>query len=130
MKRREFIKKATTATGAITLSGYISAFLSICSKSNSFEISLAEWSLHRAIQSGEIDHLDFYSVAKNEFNISAVEYVNSFFFDKAKDQKYLSEMKQRADDLGVRSLLIMCDNEGNLGDPDSKKRIESVENHY
>ena len=39
-------------------------------------------------------------------------------------------MKQRADDLGVRSLLIMCDNEGNLGDPDSKKRIESVENHY
>ena len=130
MKRREFIKKTATATGAVALSGYSSAFLTSCSKSNSFEISLAEWSLHRALQSGKIDHLDFYSVAKNELNISAVEYVNSFFFDKAKDKKYLNEMKQRADDLGVQSLLIMCDNEGNLGDPDSKKRIESVENHY
>ena len=130
MKRREFIKKTATATGAVALSGYSSAFLTSCSKSNLFEISLAEWSLHRALQSGKIDHLDFYSVAKNELNISAVEYVNSFFFDKAKDKKYLNEMKQRADDLGVQSLLIMCDNEGNLGDPDSKKRIESVENHY
>ena len=130
MKRREFIKKTATATGAVAVSGYSSAFLTSCTKSNSFEISLAEWSLHRALQSGKIDHLDFYSVAKNELNISAVEYVNSFFFDKAKDKKYLNEMKQRADDLGVQSLLIMCDNEGNLGDPDSKKRIESVENHY
>lgn len=130
MKRREFIKKTATATGAVAVSGYSSAFLTSCSKSNLFEISLAEWSLHRALQSGKIDHLDFYSVAKNELNISAVEYVNSFFFDKAKDKKYLNEMKQRADDLGVQSLLIMCDNEGNLGDPDSKKRIESVENHY
>ncbi len=130
MKRREFIKKTANATGAVALSGFSSAFLTSCSKSNQFEISLAEWSLHRALQSGKIDHLDFYSVAKNELNISAVEYVNSFFFDKAKDQKYLNQMKQRADDLGVKSLLIMCDNEGNLGDPDSKKRIESVENHY
>jgi sugar phosphate isomerase/epimerase len=104
--------------------------ISGCSKSNSFEISLAEWSLHRSLQSKEIDHLDFYSIAKNEFNISAVEYVNSFFFDKAKDQRYLNEMKLRASDLGVRSLLIMCDNEGNLGDPDLKKRTKSVENHY
>ena len=130
MKRREFIKKTTTASGAVALSGYSSAFFTSCSKSNSFQISLAEWSLHRALQSGEIDHLDFYSVAKNEFNISAVEYVNSFFFDKAKDKKYLNEMKQRADDLGVKSLLIMCDNEGNLGDPDQNKRTQSIENHY
>ena len=77
-----------------------------------------------------MDHLDFYSVAKNEFNISAVEYVNSFFFDKAKNQSYLNEMKTRADDLGVKSLLIMCDNEGNLGDPDQNKRTQSIENHY
>ena len=77
MKRREFIKKTATATGAVAVSGYSSAFLTSCSKSNSFEISLAEWSLHRALQSGKIDHLDFYSVAKNELNISAVEYVNS-----------------------------------------------------
>jgi sugar phosphate isomerase/epimerase len=56
--------------------------------------------------------------------------VNSFFFDKAQDQSYLKEMKQRADDLGVKSLLIMCDNEGSLGDPDPIARTKSVENHY
>ena len=130
MKRREFIKQTAAATSAIALTGISSSLISGCSKSNPFEISLAEWSLHRSLQSKEIDHLDFYSVAKNEFNISAVEYVNSFFFDKAKDQRYLNEMKLRGSDLGVRSLLIMCDNEGNLGDPDLKKRTKSVENHY
>jgi len=130
MKRRKFIKKTAAATSAIALTGISSSLISGCSKSNPFEISLAEWSLHRSLQSKEIDHLDFFSVAKNEFNISAVEYVNSFFFDKAKDQRYLNEMKLRASDLGVRSLLIMCDNEGNLGDPDLKKRTKSVENHY
>lgn len=130
MKRREFIKQTAAATSAIALTGISSSLISGCSKSNPFEISLAEWSLHRSLQSKEIDHLDFYSVAKNELNISAVEYVNSFFFDKAKDQRYLNEMKLRASDLGVRSLLIMCDNEGNLGDPDLKKRTKSVENHY
>ena len=95
-----------------------------------FEISLAEWSLHRALYSGEIDHLDFPRIAKESFGINAVEYVNSFFFDKAQDSSYLKEMKTRADDLGVSSLLIMCDNEGSLGDPDNLKRQEAVENHY
>ena len=39
-------------------------------------------------------------------------------------------MKNRADDNDVKSLLIMCDNEGNLGDPDENKRNQAVENHY
>ena len=130
MERRKFIKDTSFLISGLSLPIIGSSLFSGCSNQASFKISLAEWSLHRELQSGKIDHLDFYSVAKNELNISAVEYVNSFFFDKAKDKKYLNEMKQRADDLGVQSLLIMCDNEGNLGDPDSKKRIESVENHY
>ena len=95
-----------------------------------FKISLAEWSLHRTIQNGDLDHLDLCKVAKNDFGLDAVEYVNSFFFDKAQDQSYLKEMKQRADDLGVKSLLIMCDNEGSLGDPDPVARTKAVENHY
>jgi len=95
-----------------------------------FKISLAEWSLHRTIYSGKLDHLDLYRVAKNDFGLDAVEYVNSFFFDKAQDQSYLKEMKQRADDLGVKSLLIMCDNEGSLGDPDPVARTKAVKNHY
>jgi sugar phosphate isomerase/epimerase len=108
----------------------MSSILSGCSNPKLFKISLAEWSLHRTLQSGKIDHLDFCKVAKNDFGLDAVEYVNSFFFDKAQDQSYLKEMKQRADDLGVKSLLIMCDNEGSLGDPDPVARTKAVENHY
>jgi len=77
-----------------------------------------------------IDHMDFYDITKNKFGLSAVEYVNTFFFDKAKDKIYLNEMKMRADDLGIESLLIMCDNEGSLGDPDPIARTKAVENHY
>ena len=66
------------------------------------KISLAEWSLHRAIYSKEIDHLDFIRISKKKFNIDAVEYVNSFFFEKAEDTTYLNEMKTIADDHGVK----------------------------
>src|SRR5262249_39937637 len=68
--------------------------------------------------------------AKQDFGIEAIEFVNQFFKDKAKDQAYLSELKKRADDLGVKMLLIMIDNEGHLGDASLKKRLEAVENHY
>lgn len=95
-----------------------------------FKISLAQWSLHKEFFSGKIDHLDFAKVTKEEFDIHAVEYVNQFFKDKAKDKTYLNEMNQRADDLGVKQLLIMVDGEGGLGELDKKKRKEAVEKHY
>jgi sugar phosphate isomerase/epimerase len=95
-----------------------------------FRISLAEWSLHRALYGGQLDHLDFAPTAKKDYGIEAAEYVNSFFKDKARDAAYLKDMKQGADDAGVRSLLIMCDGEGAIGDPDDAKRKETVENHY
>ena len=99
-------------------------------KKMEFKISLAEWSLHRMLYSGELDHLDFCILAREQFDLDAVEYVNSFFFDKAEDFDYLKEMKNRANDHGVSSLLIMCDNEGDLGDPDQKAREKAVENHF
>jgi sugar phosphate isomerase/epimerase len=95
-----------------------------------FRISLAEWSLHRALNAGELDNLDFPRVTREEYGIEAVEYVNSFFKDRARDQAYLAELKTRCDDLGVRSLLIMCDGEGALGDPDEGARTLAVENHF
>ena len=130
LKRRDFLKFGASIAGGLAATGLRGSLLSDIKKPMVFKISLAEWSLHRALQSKEIDHLDFYSVAKKEFDISAVEYVNTFFFNKAKDVTYLKEMKTRADDLSVKSLLIMCDNEGNLGDPDDSKRKTAVENHY
>lgn len=95
-----------------------------------FDISLAEWSLHRTIRSGKMTNLDFPKVSKEEFGISAVEYVNQFFKDKANDLRYLMDLKTRCDDNGVKSLLIMCDGEGQLGDPDQAKRKQAVENHH
>ena len=118
-------------SGGISLSGISVLQLSSCERKNMpFKISLAEWSLHRTIRSKKIDHLDFSDITKNKFGLSAVEYVNVFFFDKANDNGYLNEMKTRADDLGIKSLLIMCDSEGNLGDPDPKQRTKAIENHY
>src|SRR5215213_8141582 len=95
-----------------------------------FKISLAEWSLNKTIFGKKLDNLDFPATAKKEFGIDAVEYVNQFFKDKAKDEKYLAELKKRCEDNGVRSVLIMCDGEGALGDADEKKRTKAVENHY
>jgi len=95
-----------------------------------FKISLAEWSLHRALQNGDLDHLDFITSTRRDYGIDAVEYVNQFFSEHAKDKDYLAEMKSRATGEGVRSLLIMCDAEGRLGDPDDKARTTAVENHY
>ena len=95
-----------------------------------FRISLAQWSLHRELQAKTLDHLDFVTVTRKEFGIEAVEYVNSFFKDKANDAAYLAEMNRRARDLGVYQHLIMVDGEGRLGDPDAAKRTQAVENHF
>lgn len=94
-----------------------------------FKISLAEWSLNRQIFSGALDNLDFPAKAKNDFGIDAVEYVNQFFKDKAKDSAYLAELKKRCDDIGVTSVLIMCDGEGGLGDTSEARRMQAVDNH-
>jgi sugar phosphate isomerase/epimerase len=95
-----------------------------------FRISLAEWSFHRALQSGTMNHLDFATRARKEYDLDAVEYVNTFFFERANDRGYLGTMKSRAESEGVRSLLIMCDSEGDLGSPGADDRRRAVENHY
>ncbi len=125
--RRRFLNQAA-ALGAATALPAISAR----GQTNEpwFRISLAEWSQHRALLGGELDHLDFITGARRTYDIDAVEYVNVFFFERARDMAYLRQMQARCDDEGVRSLLIMCDNEGRLGDPDPAARTAAIENHY
>lgn len=137
--RRKFIQQVTGLAGIAILP---SAFYSCSGKMNPrnhsnaadiknsfFEISLAQWSLHRTLRSKKIDNLDFPVITKKEFGISAVEYVNTFFKDKAKDTAYLNELLKRCSDNGVKNHLIMCDGEGNLGELDNTKRIQAVDNH-
>lgn len=94
-----------------------------------FTISLAQWSLHRALQAKQLDHLDFPKVAKQDYGIDGVEYVN-VFFEKKGDMAYVEELRKRCADLGVTSVLIMCDGEGALGDADAAKRAQAASNHH
>lgn len=94
-----------------------------------FDISLAEFSFATSLYSGTMNHLDFPAKAKNDFGISNVEYVSGFWKEKPTNTDYLKELKKRADDNGVRSVLIMVDGAGNLGDSNEAKRKEAVDNH-
>lgn len=126
--RRNFLKKVGfTALGAGLIPG-----LACENVKNDlfFEISLAEWSLHRTLREGKLDNLDFAATAKNEFGIDIIEYVNQFFKDKAEDAAYLKDLLQRSKDNGVRNHLIMIDGEGGLGDLDDAARKQAVENHF
>jgi len=118
-----------TLTACSPLAGLFSSSPPTAVPANLFEISLAQWSLHRTLRGPDLDNLGFPKKAKS-FGIDAIEYVNSFWKDKAKDAKYVAELKKRCSDEGVRSLLIMCDGEGALGDPDAKKRQKAVSNHH
>jgi L-ribulose-5-phosphate 3-epimerase len=94
-----------------------------------FQISLAEWSLHNALFKKEIDHLDFPVIAREQYGIEGVEFVNQFFKDKAHDSAYLKELKARADGSGVTCVLIMVDGEGDLSATDREARLKAVEDH-
>ena len=123
--RRKFITSLSASIAASSLLSNADHH----KKKQLFEISIAEWSLHKSLFGKKITNLEFPVVVKKEFDISAVEYVNQFFKDKANDKNYLNELKKICDNEGVKSLLIMCDGEGKLGDPDKSKRISSVNNH-
>ncbi|HEU0185649.1 MAG TPA: sugar phosphate isomerase/epimerase family protein [Blastocatellia bacterium] len=127
--RRDFIKQSAATIGAVALTVGAGEPL-VAGAKQLFKISLAQWSFHRALFKKELDNLDFAKTARLDFGIGAVEYVNQFFKDKAKDKTYLAEMLKRSRDNGVENWLIMCDGEGALGDPDEAKRLQAVENHY
>jgi sugar phosphate isomerase/epimerase len=133
LPRRSFLKRAalslSAAGAAMGLSPSLFASTRMTAKEPLFRISLAQWSLHRTLRKGELDALDFAKTAKVDYGIEAVEYVNSFFKEKVRDKAYLGQLKQRATDHGVKSLLIMIDGEGAIGDPDDAKRSQAIENH-
>jgi len=98
--------------------------------SSELKLSLAQWSIHRAFENGELKPENFASIAKNDFGISAVEYVNGFYKDHATDVEFWKKMRATADSVGVKSLLIMVDEEGDLGNPNADERNKAVENHF
>ncbi len=130
VNRRDFMKQSTQVAAAAGIALATGETLAHAAAKQVFKISLAEWSLHKTLFKKDLDNLDFAKTAKQDFGISAIEFVNQFFKDKAKDMNYLKELNKRAKDYGVEHRLIMCDGEGALGDPDAAKRTQAVENHY
>ena len=125
--RRDFLKIAASAPIASATSSFMTP--TSATQTPLFKISLAEWSINKPLFGGTMQHLDFAKIAKG-VGIDAIEYVNQFFKDKAKDTAFLKEMNTRAKGEGVTQVLIMCDGEGNLGDSDAAKRQTAVENHH
>ena len=130
LTRREFVgRTAAAAAAAAFVDTALNPMVAMKVPEPPFKISLAQWSFHKALQAKQLDHLDFARTAR-EFDIAAIEYVNTFFKDKATDAAYLKEMNRRARDHGVFQHLIMCDGEGRLGDPDPTAREQAVQNHH
>lgn len=130
MQRRSFLKQSLLTSGALLTHQLLA------NQKDNLKISLAEWSLHRALEEGKIDNLDFPAIARNDYGIDTVEYVNGFFGNKslnfkdaAKDPKYLAELLKRSKGAGVNNHLIMVDNEGFLALPNDKERLTAVEDH-
>lgn len=132
ISRRIFIRQSVSAIGALAFlpGGRLNA-----AGFSGIEFSLAEWSLHRTIREGKLDHLDFPGKAR-EFGLTAVEYVNGLFGgskmtfkEAAVNQNYLNELLKRSKDAGVVNHLLMIDEEGPLALPRDKRRLKAVENH-
>jgi sugar phosphate isomerase/epimerase len=131
MNRKRFIRSVTAATACSAVGIKASGQMP---KTQKFNISLAQWSIRtfhhsRPADANYLDPLDFAKYAKETCGLDGIEYVNSFYFGREGDDAYFNELKERADDKGVKSLLIMCDQCGMVGDPDEKKRVETVEKH-
>jgi sugar phosphate isomerase/epimerase len=131
MKRRTFLQHSLLTSGALLTNQFLAN-----AQNPNLKMSLAEWSLHRGLQKGDVDHLDFPGIARNTYGIDTVEYVNGFFGGKgkdfkqaAKDTKYLGELLKRSKDAGVTNHLIMIDEEGYLALPSDKERLTAVDNH-
>jgi sugar phosphate isomerase/epimerase len=129
--RRTFLQNSALTAGALLTAPLLNAM-----QTPKLHLSLAQWSLHRALEAGTLNNLDFPALAKNTYGFDAVEYVNGFFGgkqmnfkDAAKSTDYLNQLLKRSKDAGVVNHLIMVDNEGYLALPDDSQRIPAVDNH-
>lgn len=98
-----------------------------------FKLSLAQWSLHRAIIDNKThDPLDFAQKA-NELGFEGIEYVSQLYrkhIETMGMDSVLKVLKINSKKFDVKNILIMVDGEGSLASTDDKERNTTVENHY
>ncbi len=124
MNRRTFISLPTAGL----LAGAASASQAPAPAAKWFRISLAEWSLHRAIQSRLITNLDFPRIAREQFGIEGLEFVNQLW--EAPTESYVARLKRNMQTFGTTGVLIMCDGEGLMGSSDAAARSRAASNHH
>lgn len=121
MDRRHFL--AAPAAAAFLAPAQIPAL----AQTKKFKISVAQWSIHKAIQSKMITNLDFPRIAREQFGIEGLEFVNQLW--EAPTESYVSRLKRNMNETGTKCVLIMCDGEGFMGATDKAERLRSADNH-
>ena len=91
------------------------------------DISLAQWSLVDEVMKGEWKTLDFPRIAREDFGINGIEFVNTLF--EVPIASYLNRLKRNAEEYGVKMVLIMVDAEGETCTPSKEERKQTVINH-
>lgn len=91
------------------------------------DISLAQWALVEEVRAGKWNTLDFAKVAREDFGLNGIEYVNTLFEVPTED--YLKKLKKNAEDHNVTSVLIMVDAEGDGCMPTKEGRKQFDINH-
>ena len=134
MKRKEFIKLASTSALGISSLGYMSLQKP---KELFFKLSLAQWSLHKNIKYGDMDPYEFAQVAKS-FNFSGIEYVTALYDNvmKVRDGDmskaitfWARKNKKLAEINDIKNVLIMIDEIEGLAEENKLRRLKAVDNH-
>lgn len=102
-----------------------------------FKLSLAQWSLNKAIRNDSLDPYTFAEKAKG-WGFSGLEYVSALYyreleatdFSEEAMANFVEKSNAEAQKHGMKNLLIMIDGQGDLATPDAAVRKEAVENHF
>ncbi len=129
MNRRSFLEKsmALGATGLIAPGIARSAFANPTPRMTTDDISLAQWALVDEVRSGKWETLDFPRIAREDFGINGIEFVNTLFGVPTFNYQY--QLKKNAEDHGVTMVLIMVDDEGETCTPSKEERRQTAINH-
>jgi sugar phosphate isomerase/epimerase len=92
-----------------------------------FEISVAAWSLHKEILSGQLKAKEAFRVVREELDLGAFELVNTLL--EVPTARYVASLRQESERHAVKVPLVMCDAEGELGHVDENERRRAVRNH-
>ena len=125
--RKEFIKQL--GIGTYWWVRHNPLFADSKKTNDRFQIGIQEYTFHRWLNSGKLDHLDYPKLVKQELGISHVEYWNRPFGGKHTDKKYVGELVKRTSGEGIKNVLILVDEKHELDHADKSERDKSVELH-